>query len=77
MLDGAVDPDLSTVDRKVSQFAGFQRSFDVMAADCVARPGCPLGTDPARATQAFQGIVRPLVAPPSPRWTAGRGSPRR
>lgn len=66
VLDGAIDPDLATADRRLSQFAGFQRSFDVFAADCATRPDCPLGTDPAGATRAFQEIVRPLVAAPVP-----------
>lgn len=64
VLDGAVDPRLGLVDRRLSQWAGFQRSFDQMAADCAARPDCPLGPDPADATRVFQDIVRPLLDPP-------------
>ncbi|TDV56390.1 alpha/beta hydrolase [Actinophytocola oryzae] len=66
VLDGAVDPKLGTVERRLTQFEGFQRAFDKMAADCATRPGCPLGTDPAGATGTFQGIVRPLIDKPVP-----------
>lgn len=66
VLDGAVDPRLGLVDRRLSQYAGFQRSFEQMAADCATRPDCPLGPDPARATQVFQDIARPLLDRPLP-----------
>ena len=66
VLDGAVDPRLGLVDRRLSQYAGFQRSFEQMAADCATRPDCPLGPDPAGATRAFQDIVRPLLDRPLP-----------
>lgn len=65
VLDGAVDPALGA-DRRVSQYAGFQRSFDAMAAACADTPDCVLGTDPARATETFQGLVRPLLDDPVP-----------
>lgn len=64
VLDGAVDPRLGTVERRITQWTGFQRSFDEMAAFCAARPDCPLGPDPARATEVFQRIARPLSADP-------------
>ncbi|WP_280384481.1 alpha/beta fold hydrolase [Nocardia wallacei] len=64
VLDGAIDPRAGTVERRVAQFTSFQRSFDAMAADCATRPDCPLGTDPGRATEKFQSIVRPLLDRP-------------
>lgn len=63
-LDGAVDPTLGTVDRRVALFAGFQRSFDNMAAFCAKTQDCPLGADPKEASAAFQQIVQPLIANP-------------
>jgi pimeloyl-ACP methyl ester carboxylesterase len=64
VLDGALDPSQSTVDRSVDQAAGFQQAFDAFAAECAKRSDCPLGTDPAKATAAFQAITRPLVDRP-------------
>ncbi|MBB5912227.1 pimeloyl-ACP methyl ester carboxylesterase [Nocardia transvalensis] len=66
VLDGGIDPHTGTSERRLSQFASFQRSFDTMAADCATRPGCPLGADPAKATETFQNIVRPLIDHPVP-----------
>jgi pimeloyl-ACP methyl ester carboxylesterase len=64
VLDGAVDPTLGTAKRRIALFAGFQRSFDNMAAFCAKTPGCPLGTDPRQASAAFQQIVQPLIDNP-------------
>jgi pimeloyl-ACP methyl ester carboxylesterase len=66
ILDGAFDPTLSTIERFVSSYGGFQSSFDAMAAECAQQPDCPLGTDPARATEVFQSIVQPLRQQPVP-----------
>lgn len=60
LLDGAIDPHQSTFERRVDAYAGFQRSFDEMAAFCAAQADCPLGDDPARAVEAFQRIMQPL-----------------
>ncbi|ALE82820.1 alpha/beta hydrolase [Pseudonocardia sp. HH130629-09] len=65
VLDGAVDPRAGN-ERRLAQYTGFQQSFDRMAADCATSPDCPLGTDPARATERFQQIVRPLLDHPVP-----------
>src|SRR5689334_18317596 len=64
VLDGAVDPTQSSADRNVDQYAGFQHAFDAYAADCAKGRDCPLGRDPAQATAAYQGLVRPLIAKP-------------
>lgn len=66
VLDGVVDPTQGTAERRLSLHAGFQRSFELMAKSCAKTPSCPLGTDPARATQAFQELVQPLVEDPVP-----------
>jgi pimeloyl-ACP methyl ester carboxylesterase len=66
VLDGAVDPTQSTVDRVVDQSAGFQQAFDAYAADCAQDPNCPLGTDPSQAVTAFQQLTRPLIDQPLP-----------
>ncbi|GAA1265607.1 alpha/beta hydrolase [Pseudonocardia aurantiaca] len=65
VLDGALDPKQSTIDRVVAQNAGFQHAFDAYAADCARQPNCPLGTDPAQATARFQALTRPLIDAPA------------
>ncbi|MFC4950630.1 alpha/beta hydrolase [Pseudonocardia sp. GCM10023141] len=64
VLDGALDPTETTIDRTVKQNAGFQQAFDAYAADCAKQANCPLGTDPAKATAAFQALSRPLIDKP-------------
>jgi pimeloyl-ACP methyl ester carboxylesterase len=66
VLDGALDPTQSTLDRTVAQNAGFQQAFDAYAASCAQQPTCPLGTDPAQATARFQALTRPLIDHPAP-----------
>ncbi|QFG27580.1 alpha/beta hydrolase [Actinomadura sp. WMMB 499] len=72
VLDGAFDPLAGTHERRVQQATGMQRTFERMAASCATEPGCPLGTDPDRATAVFQTLVRPLVDVPA-RTSDGRG----
>jgi pimeloyl-ACP methyl ester carboxylesterase len=64
VLDGALDPTQTTVERTVDQNAGFQQAFDAYAADCATRPDCPLGTDPAQAVANYQALTRPLIDKP-------------
>ena len=64
VLDGALDPKETSIERTVKQNAGFQLAFEAYAADCATRPGCPLGQDPAQATAAFQQLSRPLIDQP-------------
>jgi len=66
VLDGALDPTETTVERTVKQNAGFQQAFEAFAADCATRPNCPLGTDPAQATANYQALTRPLIDQPAP-----------
>jgi pimeloyl-ACP methyl ester carboxylesterase len=66
LLDGAIDPNQGTFARRVAAYAGFQRSFDQMAEFCAEQKDCPLGDDPARATEEFHRIVRPLYGQPVP-----------
>jgi pimeloyl-ACP methyl ester carboxylesterase len=65
-LDGAVDPELTAAEFKLSQYGGFQKAFDGLAVSCAATAECPLGTDPARVTEKFHAIVRPLQDRPVP-----------
>jgi hypothetical protein len=56
--------------RRLTQQAGFQQNFEKLAAACATGKDCPLGTDPAKATEAFQKLVQPLIDKPVP---AGNG----
>ncbi|MCO7191941.1 alpha/beta hydrolase [Pseudonocardia sp. McavD-2-B] len=71
VVDGAVDPDISEAQLRLSQFEAWQKAFDDLAATCATEPDCPLGTDPARATEVFQDLTRPLLDHPAP-TTDGR-----
>jgi pimeloyl-ACP methyl ester carboxylesterase len=64
VLDGAIDPELGPVDRRVRQMAGFQTAFNDYAADCAKSAGCPLGTDPAQFVNRYHQLVNPLVQKP-------------
>ncbi|MFG2720742.1 alpha/beta hydrolase [Streptomyces sp. NPDC048416] len=45
VLDGAMDPSLSSLDMNRDQTAGFETAFTSFAADCVKQKECPLGTE--------------------------------
>lgn len=45
VLDGAVDPALSSTETLYEQSKGFETALRAFAADCIARPECPLGSD--------------------------------
>lgn len=63
VLDGGVDPQAGD-QRRLQQYASFQNTFERMAALCAPNRECALGPDPARATERFQQIVRPLLDAP-------------
>jgi pimeloyl-ACP methyl ester carboxylesterase len=64
VLDGAIDPRDSAVDSSDAQYEAFTAAFEAYAAECVALPGCPIGTDPALAVQAFESAAEPLRTAP-------------
>ncbi|MCW2632243.1 MAG: putative exported protease [Pseudonocardia sp.] len=64
VLDGALDPNQTLVDREVAQARGFEGAFDAFARWCAQRR-CPLGQDPAHAPAVFQALVRPLIVKPA------------
>ncbi|OBB38810.1 alpha/beta hydrolase [Mycobacterium sp. 852002-51961_SCH5331710] len=64
ILDGAVDPNADPTEANVRQAAAFQTAFNDYAADCAKNPGCPLGTDPAKANDVYHSLVDPLVDKP-------------
>ncbi|TQK27876.1 alpha/beta hydrolase [Arthrobacter sp. SLBN-53] len=65
ILDGAVDPNADQLEADLRQAKAFQTAFDDYAADCAKDPDCPLGTDPAKATEVYKSLVDPLVDTPA------------
>jgi pimeloyl-ACP methyl ester carboxylesterase len=61
ILDGAIDPNADPVESDLRQAKGFQDAFNDYAKDCAKSSNCPLGTDPAKAVDAYHNLVYPLV----------------
>jgi len=59
VLDGAVDPDTSSLQATIAQAQGFQGAFGSFAAWCLASPGCPLGSSGsvAGAAAKAEGLI--------------------
>ena len=66
VLDGAVDPGLDSKEAALSQAGGFQTALEAYAADCVTKPGCPLGTDVDAGLQRIRTLLDELDAQPLP-----------
>lgn len=47
VLDGAMDPSLSSIEMNRDQTAGFETAFQSFAQDCVKQSDCPLGSTSA------------------------------
>jgi pimeloyl-ACP methyl ester carboxylesterase len=52
VLDGAIDPTISTIDRDKAQAAGFELAFSHFAKACTAK-ACKLGSDPQQFVMAL------------------------
>lgn len=65
VLDGAVPPELTPTELRLSQFAASQARFDELAALCAESADCPLGPDPADANRRLHEIVLPLIDAPA------------
>ncbi|RYJ05667.1 MAG: alpha/beta fold hydrolase, partial [Actinomycetales bacterium] len=64
VLDGAVDPDESTIESALGQATGFQRAFDAYAASCATKDDCPVGSDPEQATQKLSSLLEAIDRTP-------------
>ncbi|MCS0639251.1 alpha/beta hydrolase [Streptomyces sp. LP05-1] len=65
VLDGAMDPSLTTAELNRDQTAGFETAFRSFAADCVRRRDCPLGTgSPTDAAARLKTLFERLDAQP-------------
>ena len=62
VLDGAIDPTLTSDQLDLGQAAGFQTAVDAFLADCVKQGDCPLGDTVAaaqtRLAQLLEGVQR-------------------
>ncbi|WP_235017767.1 alpha/beta hydrolase [Thermomonospora echinospora] len=58
VLDGAVDPRLSSTETLIEQAKGFETALRAFAADCAAAPNCPLGSDPGQALNKIAELQR-------------------
>ena len=69
VLDGAMDPSLSSRELNLDQTAGFETAFQSFAQDCVQQPDCPLGrkgTTPAQVGANLSAFFKELDAHPIP-----------
>ncbi|MEV6108220.1 alpha/beta hydrolase [Streptomyces sp. NPDC051940] len=65
VLDGAMDPSLSSLKLNLDQNAGFTVAFNAFAEDCVKRADCPLGTkSPQDAGRRLRALLDSLDARP-------------
>ena len=65
VLDGAIDPGISSLSMNVAQARGFEVALRAFVADCVAQAGCPLGRGSVAAGLArIQGLVSRATAHP-------------
>jgi pimeloyl-ACP methyl ester carboxylesterase len=62
VLDGAVDPDTSSLEDDVTQAEGFEVAFGSFVAWCVRSANCPVGTGDAVAV--VQGLIARATATP-------------
>ncbi|MFI2301825.1 alpha/beta hydrolase [Actinacidiphila glaucinigra] len=60
VLDGAVDPTIEDYRRFLDPAHGYQVAWEAFAADCVSRPGCPVGRSAAEAGRVLDALVARL-----------------
>jgi pimeloyl-ACP methyl ester carboxylesterase len=66
VLDGALDPSVSSRQLAVGQLRGFQRATSAFIDDCVSREGCPVGPTAADAEQQIIDLLAFVDASPLP-----------
>lgn len=64
VLDGAVDPSLSSEESSFGQATGFQRALQAYINDCVKTKKCPLGRDAGRAEKKIAAFLEARDAKP-------------
>lgn len=67
VLDGAMDPSLSSLTMNRDQTAGFETAFKSFATDCITHKNCPIGTKSvADASRRMESFFASLDAKPIP-----------
>ena len=66
VIDGAISPDTTASEFRLSQYVGIQAAFDDLAASCAESPGCVLGPDPDAAVETLHSLLEPLAETPAP-----------
>jgi len=64
VLDGQVDPAISSAEVAAGQAAGFQRAFRAFLADCLGRSSCPLSGSVDAAQAQVSGLLDDIDAEP-------------
>ncbi|MDX3235546.1 alpha/beta hydrolase [Streptomyces sp. ME03-5709C] len=64
VLDGAVDPALDGDEFTIGQAQGYEVAWTSFAADCVTRPGCPVGHSVQEAGRILDSLVARLDRTP-------------
>ena len=60
VLDGAMDPSLTSLRMAQTQAGGFETAFQAFAKDCVQHTGCPMGGSTAAAGTYIDGFLKRL-----------------
>ncbi len=66
VLDGAMDPSISSLDMSRGQAAGFETAFESFTRDCVAHTDCPLGRNTQAAGAYIDNFLKGLRTHPLP-----------
>ena len=64
VLDGALDPSVSSQQLALGQLRGFERAVSAFIGDCVARDGCPIGPSVETAEQQIIDFLARVDAAP-------------
>ena len=72
VLDGVIDPKLTSEQINLGQAQGFELATRSFMADCVKRSGCPMGSDMDAGMAKLQGLIAGLDADPLPTKHASR-----
>jgi pimeloyl-ACP methyl ester carboxylesterase len=72
VLDGALDPTLSSDQVNLGQAQGFEQATRAFVADCTRQETCPLGSDVERGLQRLRDLVTGLDRRPLPTGDAAR-----